>query len=192
VGDKDMFDEKLPKARRAYGARLKSMVLGKAPGQSLSDSALFELSSVDMFVAFYEDHLEYRRRLGSKHGAVAFADIRSVELIKKIPTSVSVGTKTVFDVSRAYAKKMVLSLDSRRTPLVFDFRTEALDDVQEAMDLIGRHLDHVRARAGDHPDGPSNAHRSRADELTKLGELRTAGVLSDEEFEREKARVLNS
>jgi hypothetical protein len=38
----------------------------------------------------------------------------------------------------------------------------------------------------------SDRARSRADELLKLAQLRSAGVLSDAEFEVEKARVLNS
>jgi len=41
------------------------------------------------------------------------------------------------------------------------------------------------------PPSPS-ATDAKLDQLRKLGELKTSGVLTDAEFEAEKARVLNS
>jgi hypothetical protein len=39
---------------------------------------------------------------------------------------------------------------------------------------------------------PAAPAESRIDKLTKLGELKAQGVLTDEEFAQEKARLLNS
>ena len=39
---------------------------------------------------------------------------------------------------------------------------------------------------------PTAPAESRIDKLTKLGELKAQGVLTDEEFAQEKARILNS
>jgi hypothetical protein len=39
---------------------------------------------------------------------------------------------------------------------------------------------------------PAAPAESRIDKLTKLGELKAQGVLTDEEFAQEKARILNS
>lgn len=42
-------------------------------------------------------------------------------------------------------------------------------------------------------DKPSDtSHPSKMDELKKLGELRTSGILTEEEFQREKEKLLNS
>jgi hypothetical protein len=42
------------------------------------------------------------------------------------------------------------------------------------------------------PPPPAAPAESRIDKLTKLGELKAQGVLTDEEFAQEKARILNS
>jgi hypothetical protein len=42
------------------------------------------------------------------------------------------------------------------------------------------------------PAAPAAPAESRIDKLTKLGELKAQGVLTDEEFAQEKARILNS
>src|SRR5262245_41880561 len=42
------------------------------------------------------------------------------------------------------------------------------------------------------PPAPAAPQEDRYDKLRELGELKTQGVLSDEEFEAEKARILGS
>jgi len=42
------------------------------------------------------------------------------------------------------------------------------------------------------PSAPAAAGPDRLEQLTKLGELKSQGVLTEEEFAREKAKILNS
>lgn len=109
---------------------------------SLSDhDVLLELNSVDMTVRFFADRLEYRRRLGAKHGTVPYRSIRvarlmaSATLLVKHPASASANS------SHEVAKKMVITLDARATPLTFDFRGESSELVREALLLIDRGLE---------------------------------------------------
>jgi putative oligomerization/nucleic acid binding protein len=187
MATEDMIGEKFRAPRHDLRARLTGIVFGKPASGSLSEGAHFELSSLDMLVGFYEDRLEYHRRLGSKHGVIPYRDIRAARLVKKVPLSVSIGNET-FGASRSFSKKLILHVVTLRRPLVFDFRTEPLEDVQRALELVTDQLNQSRDRdASSTPVG-----RSRADELAKLAELRASGVLSDDEFEREKSRLLNS
>ena len=48
------------------------------------------------------------------------------------------------------------------------------------------------AGAAPAPPPPAPAAESRIDKLTKLGELKEQGVLTDDEFDAEKARILQS
>ena len=157
---------------------------------------LFELASVDQTVRFYEDRLEYRRRLGSKRGVIPYSHVGYVRLRAKSSHAKLVLGNSTLDPSRTSAKVVTLILDSRRRPVRFDFRTEPLELVRSATDVIESGMnrlveplidaeDTVRTASGDSP-------RSRADELATLAALRSAGVLTPEEFEAEKARILNA
>jgi type VI protein secretion system component VasK len=55
----------------------------------------------------------------------------------------------------------------------------------EAQEQEAAFRDYVREAAGDGGNGSS------ADQLVKLSNLRDQGVLSEQEFEREKAKILN-
>lgn len=69
-------------------------------------------------------------------------------------------------------------------------------DIQNVQKKDGKDIaDLVRARIGTHqtaeaPGATPMAFGSIADELKKLGELRDTGVLSEEEFAAQKARLL--
>jgi hypothetical protein len=190
VNSKDIFNGRAPKERRGIGTRLIAAVAGRTAKHSRPADALLELSSIDMWVDFCEDRLEYRRRLGSKHGVIPYAHVRSVTLQQHSPTMVSVGD-TTFGASRTYSKKMVLNLDTRRAPLVFDFRGEPIDLVQQALDIVNRRLTHVSPDRTDVPSFTDELPGSRVDQLAKLVEMKNAGNLTPEEFEREKARLLD-
>jgi len=91
-------------------------------------------------------------------------------------------------------KTMVLTFGPGHKNVTFDFRSEPIERIQEALTIIRRGV----VATGTRFDGrdittreANDPPRSRADELIKLAELRKAGVLSDEEFESEKARILN-
>jgi hypothetical protein len=136
------------------------------------------LSSIDQSVAFYHDRFEYRRRLGSKHGVIPYGAIRSARLAKKTGLLVTRASSDTFESTIVFSKKMILQIESHHRPLTFDFRSEPFESVREALAIVER--------------GMSRIDPSRADELSKLASLKDAGVLTDEEFEREKLRFLES
>jgi hypothetical protein len=140
------------------------------------------LDSIDQSVAFFDDRCEYRRRLGSKHGVIDYSTVRSARLAKKTGLSISRASSETFESTIVFTKRMVLRIASRQRPLVFDFRYEPFESVQEALAIIEQGM---RRRA-------AHVVPSRADELAKLASLKDAGVLTNEEFEREKARILES
>jgi hypothetical protein len=158
---------------------------------TISADALIELSSIDQTVAFYDDRLECRSRLGSKHGVIPFSRVRKVSIVgHSVTPRISTRTNT-YDVILSRPTKMSFALDSTHKPVTFDFRSEPPDRVEAAMALVRRYLqancppkDSNRAASGD--------RGSRADELIKMTELHESGVLSDEEFAREKARILGA
>jgi len=189
VNSKDIFDGRSPKERRGLGTRLIAAVLGRTAKHGRPADALLELSSIDMWVDFCDDRLEYRRRLGSKHAVVPYAHVRAVTLQQRSPTTVSLGD-TTFGASRVFSKKMVLQLDTRRSPLIFDFRSEPLDLVQQALDIVNRRRAHVTPDRNDTPSVGDRPPGGRVDQLAKLAALKDAGNLTAEEFEREKARIL--
>jgi hypothetical protein len=100
--------------------------------------ALFELSSVDQTVAFFADRLEYRRRLGSKHGTIPYRVVRAASLVARPPVSTSGPSITTFESELAVSKKLQLTIESDRRSLTFDFRTEPTEIIQEALALIER------------------------------------------------------
>jgi hypothetical protein len=100
---------------------------------------LLELSSVDMTVRFFEDRLEYHRRLGAKRGSVAYRAIRVARLVSGSSLLVKQPSSHV-DTSRDAAKTLVLTLQSRARALSFDFRSEPIETVREAFLLIDRGL----------------------------------------------------
>jgi hypothetical protein len=51
---------------------------------------------------------------------------------------------------------------------------------------------YAEPQAAPAPAAPAAPTESRIDKLTKLGELKASGVLTDDEFNAEKARILQS
>lgn len=164
-----------------------------AEGKFVEDQPL-ELSSVDMEVTFFEDYLEFRRRLGSKHGVIRYAQIQAVDQAEKSWPTIRVSADDIFESSPTATKMMVLTVQTHRSPVTFDFRSEPSERIQEALDIIRRGVNLTANRTDDaRYVGTSERNipaRSRADELMKLAALRDTGVLTQEEFEIEKARIL--
>jgi hypothetical protein len=180
--------------KRELLARRDAAALLDSDGRIARDS-LLELSSVDKIVAFYDDRLESRTRLGDVHRVIPYDTIHAVILKKPRAASLSVGERSVFEASSGREAKMVLRLESRRQPVVFDFRSEPKQRVHEALEIVQRRLRRSVSQAnfdGDAPSFLSALQLGRADEITKLAALKDAGILTAEEFETEKARILNS
>jgi hypothetical protein len=140
MDSEDTFTERLEGSSRAR--RLWRWFL-RPPrsAEPLDDhDVLLELSSVDMTVRFFEDRLEYHRRLGSKHGTVAYRAIRVARLVSRSSLLVKQPVSTRTDTSHDVAKKLVLTLQSRAKALTFDFRSEPIETVREAFLLIDRGL----------------------------------------------------
>src|ERR1700685_635726 len=97
---------------------------------------LLALSSVDMTVRFFEDRLEYHRRLGAKHGSVAYRAIRVARLVSGSSLLVKQPASTMPATSHGTPKKLVLTLEPRVKPLTFDFRSEPSAKLREALALI--------------------------------------------------------
>ena len=157
--------------------------------------ALFELSSVDQTVAFFDDRLEFGRRLGSKHGTIPYRVVRAASLVARPPVSMSGPATTTFESELDVSKKLELTIESHRRSLTFDFRTEPIEIIQEALALIERGMPLLETpRVDSDVQQTLRGHRanSRTDELLKLANLKRAGFLTDDEFEREKARILGS
>ena len=190
---KDVLLDLNQRHKRDLDTRRDAAALWKSEGRIAKDS-LLELASVDKIVAFFEDRLEARTRLGDAHQLVPYETVRAVSLRKKRVTSISVGERAVFESSSGLEKKMVLVVESLLKPLVFDFRSEPIERVQEAVDLVQREV-RRRPSESDDDDAPSFLsllQQSRADELAKLAALRDAGILTETEFQTEKARILRS
>ena len=189
---KDVLIDLNQRHKRNLDARRDAAALWKSEGRIAKDS-LLELASVDKIVAFFEDRLEARTRLGDAHQLVPYETVRAVSLRKKRVTSISVGERAVFESSSGLENKMVLVVESLLKPLVFDFRSEPIERVQEAVDLVQRHVRRrPRESDDDAPSFLSLLQQSRADELAKLAALRDAGILTEAEFQSEKARILRS
>jgi hypothetical protein len=155
----------------------------------ISTNALLELSSVDATVAFFEDRLEYQSRLGPKHGVIPYDRIRAARLKAKKSNTHGAATFGAFTGS----KKMVLTVSAHRAPVTFDFRTEPLESVREAFAIIRSRVTKSEEPRDDGDTAVTSAEPaalSRADALWKLAKMRRSGLLSDEEYAREKARVL--
>ena len=157
----------------------------------MTTDALVELTSLDKTVAFYDDRLEFRSRIGSNHGLIPYRRINAISLDEGFAVPTIVTSKETFTVTSATSKKLVLILKSRRRPLIFDFRHEPTESINAAIAIVQKRLARSTRESNDH-DGGDAAHQTRADELLAMTELHRAGILSDEEFEREKARILDS
>lgn len=189
-----LTDKVIASQRRWRGARAQRRFAAERRALARSgDVALLVLSSVDMTVTFFEDRLEYRRRLGAKHGEIAYDEIRDVRLIDRSSVAKRVTTSATFDELVELSKKMEITMDARRGSLTFDFRSETINTVDEALALVARGVRSNVPRVGAEVfDDGSDYSSGRADELIKLARLRDEGVLTPEEFEVEKARVLRS
>ncbi|MGW4165233.1 SHOCT domain-containing protein [Streptomyces sp. NPDC004788] len=64
-------------------------------------------------------------------------------------------------------------------------------DVKQARENEAAFQDYIRKAAGSAPGGGGGGQGSGVDELARLAELRDRGAITDEEFERAKARVLS-
>jgi hypothetical protein len=106
--------------------------------EPMSDNdVVLELSSVDMTVRFYEDRLEYHRRLGAKHGSIPYREIRVARLVSGSSLLVKHPTSTAADTT---PKKLVLTLHAGEHAPTFDFGAEPSEKVREALALIDRGL----------------------------------------------------
>ena len=191
---KDMLIDLNQRHKRDLAARRGAAILWKSEGM-VSSHSLLELSSLDTTVAFFDDRLETRTRLGDAHRVIPYRTIRGVSLKKTRVASISVGDRAVFETSSGLDTKMVLHVNSRVQPVVFDFRSEPMERIQEAVDHVQRHVRRSPNESNYDDDAPSflsPLQRSRADEIWKLAALRDAGMLTEAEFENEKARILNS
>jgi hypothetical protein len=160
---------------------------------SFAVDAVIELSSVDQTVAFFDDRLEFGRRLGSKHGTIYYMVVGAARLVERPLDSMSGPVTSTFESSCDLTKKMELTIEARRRTVVFDFRTEPIETVQGALALVKRGMSRLQTPGAD-VQRTLAGHRgiSRADELLKLANLKSAGILTEEEFEREKNRLLGS
>jgi hypothetical protein len=133
----DTFTELFGRASRARRAWRWFMQPPRS-AEPMSDlGVLLELSSVDMMVRFYEDRLEYHRRLGAKHGSVAYREIRVARLVSGSSLLVKHPTSAAADTT---PKKLVLTLHSGVKAPTFDFGAEPSAKVREALALIDRGL----------------------------------------------------
>lgn len=96
---------------------------------------LLQLDSVDMTVNFFEDHLEFRRRLGSRHGEISYDEIRAAALAKRSRPTIRVSRHDIVPSSPRVTKRMTITTRSRKK-VTFDFRTEKSDRIQEALKII--------------------------------------------------------
>jgi putative oligomerization/nucleic acid binding protein len=157
----------------------------------MTSDALVELASIDRTVAFYDDRLEYRSRIGSKHGVIPYRRVNAVDLVEGFALPTIETTNDTIAVIAASSKKMIFALKSRRRPLVFDFRSETSDTVNAAVTIVRRRLARTTRDTEERDiDDAERERRRRADELLAMAERHRAGELSDEEFERVKARIL--
>jgi hypothetical protein len=102
---------------------------------------LLELSTLDMTVRFFEDRLQYHRRLGAKHGTVPYRAIHVARLVNHSTLMKQPATAT-FEATQELPKKLVLTIESRVRPLTFDFRREPTDKIRAVLVLIDRGLQH--------------------------------------------------
>jgi hypothetical protein len=121
--------------------------------------------------------------------------VRAASLVARPPVSMSGPATTTFESELDVSKKLELTIESHRRSLTFDFRTEPIEIIQEALALIERGmplLETPRVDSDVQQTPPGHRANRRTDELLKLANLKSAGFLTDDEFERETARILGS
>jgi hypothetical protein len=156
----------------------------------MTTDALVELSSIDKTVAFYGDHFEYRSRIGSKHGIIPYRRVNAIDLVEGLAVPIVVKTSDTIAVTASTSKKMIIALKSKRRSMIFDFRGETTEAITAAVAIVQQRL--ARATRGAHEAGVDQGdleRRQRVEELLTVTDLHRGGVLSDEEFAREKSRL---
>ncbi|PWV46521.1 SHOCT domain-containing protein [Chitinophaga sp. S165] len=122
-----------------------------------------------------------------------FSDITTVEYKK--PSFFANGYFKVIvpGTSETNAKVGLLSssnesMKDQNTVVLRAFTSKVGDEMEKVYELIMKKL----TEAKKNKQGTPQVASSKMDELKKLGELKAAGVLTEEEFQQEKAKLLNS
>lgn len=80
------------------------------------------------------------------------------------------------------------SMKDQNTVVLRAFTAKVGEETDKVYNLI---MDKIRA-AKKNKQGAAPAATSKMDELKKLGELKASGILTEEEFQKEKEKLLNS
>lgn len=197
MGLRDKINEMSDQQKLRHNQR--ELEMEQAANQELdrqdAEGILIQLTSVDKVVTLYDDRLDFRNRYGSKHVSIPYSQIRAVGLKKHTQGFKVVAAVVTSGVSLAVTNKKILMVDTGPDNFAFDFRREPIENVEAALEIIKAGI----AQAN-RPDVKVKVKRaevsqsaaSKADELRKLAELRNEGILTDDEFEVEKARILGT
>lgn len=133
---------------------------------------------------------------GPSHTVIEWSAIKGVTVDVEIERRVTVGRVATIGVFALAAKKKVetttIAIDAGFASAAFE-TDQPLPEVQRAFaPLVGR-LESAQRKTALTPTSPTAQPPSAAniaDELTKLAALRDSGVLSTEEFDAQKAKLL--
>jgi len=198
MGLKDRLNESIEKQKQRHEESVQGKVADQqaAADQKLAAGILLELSAVDRVVTFYKDHLEFRNRLGSKQGIIPYSQVRAAGIKKRSSLAKGVAAVSTGGMSLAVTNKKILVVETGPENMEFEFRAEPIENIEQAIEIIKRGiLDAANPNFNVHIAAPTESPSpalSKADELKKLAELRDAGILTEEEFQAEKARILGA
>lgn len=198
MGLRNKFNELSDQQRLRHNQR--ELAMEQAVNEELDrqdeEGILIQLTSVDKVVTLYIDRLDFRNRYGSKHVSIPYSQIRAVGL-KKHTQGVKVAAAVLTSgMSLAVTNKKILLVDSGPDNFAFDFRRESVESVQAALEIIKEGI--AQANRPDvkvkvkRPQVQPASSTSKADEIRKLSDLRVEGLLTQEEFDAEKARILGT
>jgi hypothetical protein len=192
MGLKDRINESIEKQKQRHEESVQDKTVEEQIVTDKENAAgiLLVLSAIDTVVTFYKDHLEFRNRLGSKQVMIPYSQVRAAGIKKRSSLAKGVAAASTLGMSLAVPYKKILVVETGPENMEFEFRAESVKNIERAIDIIlGRAspniaLEEVSPAASNVPGA------SKADELKKLAELHVAGVLTEEEFQIEKARIL--
>lgn len=186
--------DKLSDAYKAQDLRSKQAKAAKSQAR-VESGILLELSSIDKKVAFYGDRITLSNRTGSKRETIPYSQIRAVRLNKHSSAGKATAAFLTGGMSLAVTNKKVLHIETGPSNLSLDFRAESPARIMQAYEILNAGI----AQSGSlvvvvapTTQAPVSTSTSKADELRKLAELRTEGILSEEELQSEKDRLLGS
>ena len=185
------LDKAKEKALAATNAVKDAKAKDQIPQEVDPSGVLLKLTSIDKRLLLFHDHLELRNLTGSKSESIPYSQIRSVGVKKH--SALGKGTAAVMTagMSLAVTNKKILLIETGPTNLELEFRMESPSTIDQAIEIIKAGMAQASNPNVTVTVAGSDGTASKADELKKLAQLRADGILTEDEFQAEKVKLLS-